>query len=67
MVKKIGYDQLNLELEDVIAKLQDPDIGVDNALLLYKRGREIIDELQKHLKAVKNTIEKINSDQIVTK
>ncbi|HUD05592.1 MAG TPA: exodeoxyribonuclease VII small subunit [Candidatus Saccharimonadales bacterium] len=63
MAKKLSYDQLNLELEELITKLQDPNIGVDNALVLYKRGREIIKDLKEYLKTVKNTVEKINSDK----
>jgi exodeoxyribonuclease VII small subunit len=54
-----NYQTLSLELDEVLAQLQQPDIRVDEAVVLYERGLKLIDELEKHLGEAENKIEKL--------
>lgn len=56
MTKTKDYQTLNLELEEVLAALQQPDIQVDKAVKLYDQGLKLIEELEKHLSEAENKI-----------
>lgn len=58
MAKAKDYQTLNLELDEVLAKLQQPNVQVDEAVTLYEQGLRLIDELTKHLGEAENKIEK---------
>jgi exodeoxyribonuclease VII small subunit len=55
----MNYQDLNSELEEVLAKLQSPDIQVDEAVKLYEQGLKLAAELEKQLKQAENKIEKL--------
>lgn len=57
------YRTLSAELDDMLAKLQDPDIQVDEAVQLYERGLTLLAGLEKHLKQAENKLTKIKLDQ----
>lgn len=59
MANAKNYQALNLELDEVLAKLQQPNIQVDEAVALYEKGLELIDALENHLESAENTIEKL--------
>jgi exodeoxyribonuclease VII small subunit len=59
MAKEKDYQALSLELDEVLAKLQRPDVRVDEAVTLYEQGLKLIDELEKHLADAENKIEKL--------
>ncbi len=50
------YEELNQELDDILADLQRDDIDVDSALKQYERGLELVQQLEQHLKNAENTI-----------
>lgn len=56
--KKIAatYQSLNKELEAILADLQQDDTDVDSAVKQYKRGLELVQQLEKHLKNAENTV-----------
>lgn len=54
-----NYRTLSAELDDVLAKLQDPDIQVDEAVQLYERGLALLAGLERHLKQAENKLTKI--------
>lgn len=56
---KEDYQTLNDRLETVLAKLQAPDVRVDEAVKLYEEGLKLIAALQKHLEQAENKIEKL--------
>ncbi|HUD81663.1 MAG TPA: exodeoxyribonuclease VII small subunit [Patescibacteria group bacterium] len=61
MTTKIeNYAELNDELENILTELQNPSTDIDQALILYKRGQELIKQLQVYLDKSKNIIKKIN-------
>jgi exodeoxyribonuclease VII small subunit len=59
MAKVKDYQALSLELDEVLAKLQHPDVRVDEAVTLYEQGLKLIDKLEKHLAEAENKIEKL--------
>ena len=57
--KTTDYQTLNAELEEVLDRLQQPDVRVDEAVQLYERGLHLVDELEKHLQQAENKIEQL--------
>jgi exodeoxyribonuclease VII small subunit len=57
--KKTDYQQLSLELDEVLAKLQQPDIQVDEAVRLYEQGLQLVSQLETHLQQAENKIEQL--------
>jgi exodeoxyribonuclease VII small subunit len=53
------YATLNLELEAVLDKLQQPGIGVDEAIKLYEQGLKLITKLEAYLETAQNKIEQL--------
>jgi exodeoxyribonuclease VII small subunit len=53
------YQTLELELDEVLAKLQQPGIQVDEAVSLYEKGLQLINQLEKHLQQAENKIEQL--------
>lgn len=58
----LDYQSLSEQLEAVLAKLQAPDVKVDEAVKLYEEGLKLIAALEKHLKQAENKIEKLKLD-----
>jgi exodeoxyribonuclease VII small subunit len=57
--KTKDYQELSLELDEVLAKLQQPNVQVDDAVKLYGQGLALIEQLEKQLATAENTIEKL--------
>lgn len=53
------YAALQLELNSVLAALQDDTTDIDEAVKLYERGMELVGQLETHLKEASNTITKL--------
>lgn len=51
------YQTLNIELDEILAALQQPDVRVDQAVQLYERGLQLVKELEAHLKQAENSIQ----------
>lgn len=56
---KQDYQSLNLELETVLAKLQQPDVRIDEAVKLYEQGLKLISALEAQLEQAENKIEQL--------
>jgi exodeoxyribonuclease VII small subunit len=56
---KDSYQTLSAQLDDVLAKLQQPDIGVDEAVQLYEQGLKLIKQCESQLTVAENKIEKL--------
>lgn len=41
MTEEASYEELQRELEDVVARLERGDVGVDEAIELVRRGEEL--------------------------
>lgn len=59
--KKPDYKQLSTELDEILSKLQTPDLDVDEALASYERGTVIARQLEKYLEEAENKIKKVVS------
>lgn len=57
--KNIDYQELSQELDQIMAALQNEDIGIDEAVKKYERGMELIELLQGYLEQAENKVEKI--------
>ncbi len=53
---KPTYQDLKDELDNILLDLQRDDIDVDKALIEYKRGLELINQLSGQIKDAENTI-----------
>lgn len=56
---KPDYQTLKDELDTVLTDLQRDDLDVDTALQKYRRGLEIVKELEGYLKTAENTINEL--------
>lgn len=57
-----NYQTMTTELNEVLAKLQDPDVDVDQAVKLYEQGTKLIEQLEKHLKQAENKLAKLKQN-----
>jgi exodeoxyribonuclease VII small subunit len=56
-----NYQALKTELEGVMDKLQAEDLDVDEALILYQRGLELVKQLDSYLKTAENTVHELKA------
>ena len=56
MPKQPTYQSLKNELDTIMAELQRDDLDVDLALQHYKRGLELVKQLEQYLKTAENQI-----------
>ncbi|HXE10465.1 MAG TPA: exodeoxyribonuclease VII small subunit [Verrucomicrobiae bacterium] len=59
---KKSYQELEAELRDIIAWFESDSFDVDQALVRYKRGLELLGELEAYLKTAENTVRKLQAD-----
>jgi exodeoxyribonuclease VII small subunit len=56
-----SYREISDQLDAVLARLQQPDIQVDDAVRLYEEGLALAAALEKHLQLAENTIRKLKA------
>ncbi len=56
-----NYQTLKDELDTIMAELQRPDLDVDQTLEHYRRGLELVAQLQTYLKTAENTVRKLQT------
>ncbi len=61
MADKANYQQLSVELDEILAKLQNNDLDIDEAVTAYERGIELVKQLEKYLKEAENKVKKIKT------
>lgn len=66
---KTGWDYAASigELEDIISRLQQPDLQIDDAITLHTRGKQLVDELKAFLAETKATVTKLSSTDAAKK
>ena len=62
MAKKKGFDQAYEELQDIVAKLQEDDAGIDSLSSKMKRAKELVEFCRDKLREVEEDIEAIEFD-----
>jgi exodeoxyribonuclease VII small subunit len=55
--QQVDYQTMSAQLEMVLAKLQSPDVHVDEAVRLYEEGLQLVAALEIHLQQAQNKIE----------
>ena len=55
------YQELSAELDQVLGKLQDTDVSVDDAAELYQRGLKLVRALEARIKETENKITKLRA------
>jgi len=58
---KQSYAELNRQLDEIVAKLQDPEVAVDDATRYYEQALEFIRQLERHLDKAENRILEIKT------
>jgi exodeoxyribonuclease VII small subunit len=57
-----SYQELQAQLDEILARLQSDDVDVDTALKLYQEGQKLVKSLESRLTNAENTIRKLQSD-----
>jgi exodeoxyribonuclease VII small subunit len=58
-VKQKSFEELQRELEDVVARLERGDVAVDDAIALFKLGEELYRACAERLQAAELRIEEL--------
>lgn len=53
------YESLSAKLDDVISRLQNGDLDIDQAAVAYEQGMALVKRMEQHLKTVENRVSKI--------
>ena len=57
--KKIDFEQELNRLKEIVNKIQQKDLSIDESLSLYEEGDKIIKILQEELKNAESKLEKV--------
>ena len=55
------YETLKTELDTIMAELQRDDLDVDKAIEYYRRGLELVNQLEQYLATAKNTVTELKA------
>lgn len=56
-----NYKDLNAELSEVLARLEDNEPNIDQLIKDYERGQQLIEEMEKYLEGAKVKITKLKT------
>ena len=59
---KKSYQELESELRDIIAWFEGDSFDVDEAIAKYRRGLELLKELETYLATAENTVRKLQAE-----
>lgn len=59
MEKKLDFESSLKRLEEIVSKISSGKVSLDESLLLYKEGQEIIKNLETQLKEAEEKVEKV--------
>lgn len=57
-----AYRDLQAQLDAVLAKLEDPQLDIDDATAAYEQGLALIKQLEASLQQAENRIERAQAD-----
>lgn len=58
-MKTKTYQELKEQLDDVLARLQDPATEIDDAIKLHENGKKLLAELEAYLEKAEEKIKKV--------
>ncbi len=56
-----SYQALSQQLEEVLGKLQDPDVPIDDATRYYEQAMRLFQQLEAHLEQAENQVREIKA------
>ncbi|HSW80229.1 MAG TPA: exodeoxyribonuclease VII small subunit [Candidatus Saccharimonadales bacterium] len=56
-----SYKELSRQLDEVMAKLQDPETAIDDATNYFEQAMELIKQLEKQLEEAENKVREIKT------
>jgi exodeoxyribonuclease VII small subunit len=59
--KQPDYEELRRELDSILDDLQSGSLDIDQALERYKRGLELVKQLEKYLDKAENTVSELKA------
>jgi exodeoxyribonuclease VII small subunit len=59
--KKLDYQALSAELDEILARLQSGEVNIDEALPAYERGMALVKELETYLKTAENQVTELKA------
>lgn len=59
MTQEFRFEAALKELEEIAAWFERPDIDLDEGLVRFERGMELVQQLKVHLTGVENRVERI--------
>jgi exodeoxyribonuclease VII small subunit len=62
-MKNFDYQKTKTELDELLAWFQSGEVSIDEAIAKYKRGEELLRQLEKYLNDSKIKVEKITKKQ----
>lgn len=54
--KELDYQTLEQELDAVLTALQQPNVAVDEAVILYEKGMKLVAQLETHVTTAENKL-----------
>ncbi len=61
-VSKDSYQSRSAQLDEILDKLQNGNLDIDQATEAYEQGMILVQELERHLKLVENKVKKIKNN-----
>lgn len=55
-IKDYSYEELEKEISDVLLKLSDSNLGLDESTKLYKYGKELISNMENRLSQLEKEV-----------
>ena len=63
MNEERSFEELQKELEDVVARLERGEVPVDDAIALFRRGEELYRACVERLEAAELRVERLTRDE----
>jgi exodeoxyribonuclease VII small subunit len=64
MMEARSFEELQKELEDIVARLERGEVPVDDAIALFRRGEELFKECAERLQGAELRIEELTAGDI---
>lgn len=63
MTDERSFEELQKELEDIVARLERGDVAVDDAIALFRRGEELYKACVERLQGAELRIEELSASE----
>jgi exodeoxyribonuclease VII small subunit len=64
MPKTLNYQELQEELQDIMTRLEEGELDIDEAVKCYERGLRILKLLEERLAKAENTISELRGSDV---